>query len=280
MGEMSQVDSGQGRNGEVIPGGTRRTTWQTLAVLLVMTLVGTLAGLPYILTLQGDALAEMGVPIGAVLASALVQMLLFGGVAAGVGLWLGPRVGLGAPLLRRLVVGDRSAWREWRAALPLALAGGALAAVAIVALEVLLFAPRMGTALAESAAEIAPWQGLLASLYGGIVEEVLLRLGLMTLLVWLVSKVTGAAMDGTRRGAGVAWFGIIVAALLFGIGHLPTVALLLPLTPLVVVRTILLNMLGGLLFGWLYWRRGLLVAMSAHWMADIVLHVIVPLLMG
>jgi membrane protease YdiL (CAAX protease family) len=36
----------------------------------------------------------------------------------------------------------------------------------------------------------------------------------------------------------------------------------------------LLNSIGGLVFGWLYWRQGLLAAMVAHFSADVVLHVI------
>jgi len=38
-----------------------------------------------------------------------------------------------------------------------------------------------------------------------------------------------------------------------------------------------LNGLGGLAFGWLYWKQGLESAMIAHFSADIVLHVITPL---
>jgi membrane protease YdiL (CAAX protease family) len=38
-----------------------------------------------------------------------------------------------------------------------------------------------------------------------------------------------------------------------------------------------LNGLGGLAFGWLYWKRGLESAIMAHFSADIVLHVITPL---
>ncbi len=149
------------------------------------------------------------------------------------------------------------------------------AALAIVLLEALLFAPRLGEQLSALAtATPAPWQGLLAALYGGIVEELLLRLGLMTTLVWLGTRLTRAS----RPSATLLWGSNILAALLFGAGHLPAVAMLLPLTPLLVTRTLLLNAVGGLLFGWLYWRSGLLAAMIAHFSADIVLHVIIPLL--
>jgi membrane protease YdiL (CAAX protease family) len=46
----------------------------------------------------------------------------------------------------------------------------------------------------------------------------------------------------------------------------------------VIVRALLLNGIGGIVFGWLYWKRGLLAAMLAHFSADVVLHVVVPLL--
>jgi membrane protease YdiL (CAAX protease family) len=43
------------------------------------------------------------------------------------------------------------------------------------------------------------------------------------------------------------------------------------------VRTIALNAVGGLVFGWLYWKRGIEMAMLGHFSADIVLHVLAPL---
>jgi hypothetical protein len=46
------------------------------------------------------------------------------------------------------------------------------------------------------------------------------------------------------------------------------------LTPLVTARALLLNGMGGLGFGRLYWKRGLPAAMPAHFTADIVLHVV------
>ncbi len=50
------------------------------------------------------------------------------------------------------------------------------------------------------------------------------------------------------------------------------------LSPAVVARALVLNGVGGVVFGWLYWRRGLLAAMVAHFSADVVLHVLAPLL--
>ncbi|HIC89514.1 MAG TPA: CPBP family intramembrane metalloprotease [Anaerolineae bacterium] len=70
------------------------------------------------------------------------------------------------------------------------------------------------------------------------------------------------------------WTANVLTALLFGAGHLPTLAMLAPLTVMLVVRTVLLNSIAGIVFGWLYWRRGLLAAIASHFSADIVLHVV------
>ena len=101
-----------------------------------------------------------------------------------------------------------------------------------------------------------------------------MRLGLMTLLVWVGTRLTGTADPRPY----VVWAAIAITALLFGAGHIPTTAALLPLTPLVIARALLLNGLGGIIFGWLYWKRGLVAAMMAHFSADIVLHVLVPVI--
>ena len=101
-----------------------------------------------------------------------------------------------------------------------------------------------------------------------------MRLGLMTLLVWIGARLTRASVPGPA----VVWTAIVITALLFGVGHIPTTATVLSLTPLVIARALLLNGIGGIVFGWLYWKRGLVAAMLAHFNADIVLHVVAPVL--
>ncbi|MFC6976650.1 type II CAAX prenyl endopeptidase Rce1 family protein [Halomicroarcula sp. GCM10025709] len=60
------------------------------------------------------------------------------------------------------------------------------------------------------------------------------------------------------------WAAIVVSAVLFGVGHLPALAQSVSLTPALIARTVLLNAVAGVLFGWLYWRRSLEAAMVAH----------------
>jgi hypothetical protein len=225
--------------------------------------------LPYSLAMLSDGQTQ--VPFAVIVAAAVVQTSVLAAMATACGLWLGPRVGLGpallrpsaAPLARRVVA---------------TLIAGMGVGMLILTLEVLVFAPRLPSDLsAEAGQRVAPWMGLLASVYGAIDEEVLLRLGVMTFLAWALARVSGRQ---AVVPSSLMWVSVIAAALLFGAGHLPAVAALTPLTPIVVVRTVLLNALGGVLYGWLYLRHGLALAMVAHGGTDLVLHVLAPILAG
>jgi membrane protease YdiL (CAAX protease family) len=73
---------------------------------------------------------------------------------------------------------------------------------------------------------------------------------------------------------------VLLAAIAFGAGHLPAAANVWPLDAVVVARTLLLNGIAGLVFGWFYVRHGLESAMLSHFAADLVLHVFAPLAAG
>ena len=61
------------------------------------------------------------------------------------------------------------------------------------------------------------------------------------------------------------WLAIVTSALIFALGHLPVAHYFLGgLTPTTLSWVIGANMSLGILFGWLYWRRGLESAMIAH----------------
>lgn len=75
------------------------------------------------------------------------------------------------------------------------------------------------------------------------------------------------------------WTAIVISTVLFGLGHLPVTAALTVITPLVVARAIVLNGIGGLVFGWLYWKKGLEYSIVAHFAADIVLLAVLPALL-
>jgi len=67
-----------------------------------------------------------------------------------------------------------------------------------------------------------------------------------------------------------------MAATLFGALHLPP--LFLGLSVPIVAYTLLGNGIPGIVWGWLYWRRGLVAAMVSHFAADCVSKGVLPLL--
>jgi membrane protease YdiL (CAAX protease family) len=101
-----------------------------------------------------------------------------------------------------------------------------------------------------------------------------MRLFLMGSLVWLFGLIWKNP-SGTLAG-GAFWMANILAALLFGAGHLPATAQAVKLTPTVVGRALLLNGIPGVFCGYLYVRYGLEAAMLLHFSLDILLHLIAP----
>jgi membrane protease YdiL (CAAX protease family) len=72
----------------------------------------------------------------------------------------------------------------------------------------------------------------------------------------------------------------LAAALMFAAIHIPQAHAFLGLSTEVLIFVIFGNGLPGFIFGWLYWRRGLIAAMVAHFGLDLVLKVILPLVSG
>ena len=97
---------------------------------------------------------------------------------------------------------------------------------------------------------------------GGVVEEVMLRLFMMSLIAFVLYKVFGKKSD--KPAVSILIIANIVAAVLFAAGHLPATATLMGITPMILFRCFLLNGGFGLLFGYLYRKYGLRYSMIAH----------------
>ena len=103
---------------------------------------------------------------------------------------------------------------------------------------------------------------LAAIIYGGVFEEVMLRLFMMSLIALLLHKLF-------ERKQGQPTTKILItanaiAALLFAAGHLPATLSMIGNSPLIIFRCFLLNGAFGLLFGYLYRKYGLRYAMISH----------------
>jgi membrane protease YdiL (CAAX protease family) len=257
--------------------------WRVFSILFAAAILAIILLLPYAMEVQSSVvdLTKLRIPLPLLLTLQILQNAILFAIAIFGGLFFAGRVGLGAPILDSLTRGESVADRV-RAILPLSIILGVISTLVVFGLEFFYFQPAMLKELGETAAALdlqrsqpAAWKGFLASFYGGIAEEILLRLFVMSFFVWL-GRFLSKTSDG-RPTSAIFWIANILAAVLFGLGHLPIVALLVPLTPLVMTRTILLNGLIGVVCGWLYWKRGLESAMIAHFSADLVLHVLLAL---
>ena len=240
---------------------------------------------PYSLALQAGQLeaieAQLPFPLPVVLIIQIIQNVVLFAVAIGLGMLAANRIGLGLPILEAKLAGEK-VWPRIKAILPISIVIGVVGSLIIIALDKWVFGPGLVAQLGEQAqvlnletSQPAAWKGLLASFYGGINEEILLRLFMMSVLAWLGKFISHTA-DG-RPTTAVFWIANVLAAVLFGLGHLPATSMLLPLTPLVITRAIVLNGLMGIAFGYLYMKHGLESAMISHFSADIVLHVLLAL---
>jgi len=254
-----------------------------IAVLLALVAaLATIAVFPYLMQLAPGRLDSVPVPLPLLIAIQAMQMFVLVALMAWAGLRMGHRVGLGSPLLQRWI--NRHGDARVRAQAPWSAIGlGVAAAIAILVLSRVLdplLLPETRVQMTDITGARSALYGLLASFYGGIVEEVQLRLFLMTLIAWAATWLLRrrAGFDGTLSPR-IAWAAILVAALLFGLGHLPAASMVWGIDAGVVLRTLLLNGIGGVVFGWLYWKRGFEMAVLSHFAADLVLHALVPLLL-
>lgn len=110
----------------------------------------------------------------------------------------------------------------------------------------------------------SPLYFIFSILYGGVVEELMLRLLLMSLLVLIFWKLIARSKNNSAIPSWIYITAIFIAAILFAAGHLPATKQLLGLSTPILIRAFLLNGIGGIGFGYLYWKKGLSYAICAH----------------
>jgi membrane protease YdiL (CAAX protease family) len=236
--------------------------------LWIISVLSVGAGIPYAFELQKEVIASAPFPLPALVLITLAQTAVMLGLATYIGKKLSTAIGMEVFALKKDKPGQ---------ILKFGVPMGIFAAAAIYIAD-LYFSSVLTPQLSIGSVQPALWKTLLASFYGGVVEEVLMRLFLMTFVVWVISKVF--RVERPIQNKTVMWGAIVVAAIIFGLGHLPVTAAITAITPLIVIRAITLNGIGGLIFGWLYWRKGLEYGVVAHFTADIFLLAILPALMA
>lgn len=206
--------------------------------------------------------APTQVPHGLAIAGSLVQSGVLLALAAWSGAVLSAPLGLRAPVTEAALSGSSI----WGAAKPQIIPG---ALIGLVAGVVLLIAGQAAPRELRSVGSAFHLPASARLLYGGITEEILMRWGLMTLVAWLAWRFLQRRNGSLHLKYMTA--AVLIAALLFGIGHLPAAAAMgLDLSPAVVAYVLIGNTVPGLLFGLSYWRWGLESAFLAHAMAHLV----------
>lgn len=191
-------------------------------------------------------------------AVALINPLILTSLAVLAGCLTAPKLGLDAPLLRAMLMREPAGPVLVRQLGP-ALIGGGVSALVVVAYGLL---PADWFAASPAQAFEMPLASKL--LYGGITEEVLMRWGVMSLIAWIIWR-----LSGRPRSSIVV--GLVMAAALFALGHLPLLFALAPgAGPMMIAAVLAGNMLPGVICGALFWRYGLEAAMLAHALAHLL----------
>jgi hypothetical protein len=177
--------------------------------------------------------------------------------------WPPSSLGLRAPFI--------AAWWTGKPLSPLrktvwqSIVAGLVVAGTVILLDSLLFAgaslPRI-----RSLAEEPFWFRLAIVIYSPLAEELVYRFIIMALLAWVAYVLLFRVYHDALPPA--LWTGILGAATLFGLAHVGNA----PNAPHPFLRAITLNGLAGIVFGWLYWKRGFEAAVLAHFTADALIY--------
>ena len=229
--------------------------WKTLLFFAVVGLVGGFFTGIYMLDsypaqMQQEILAQGLTATTLGLVSAM-QSAGYGIVLGAAGIFLGKKTGLWKdetalakkPLMRTLVV---------------SVVGG----LALILPDLLFFGKYVPMIMDSYAVKPTVPYILAAVLYGGVIEEVMMRLFFLSGIAFVLHKLFGKKNEMPATGILIA--ANVIAALLFAAGHLPATAATMGITPMILFRCFLLNGGFGLLFGWLYRKYGLRYAMLAH----------------
>ena len=246
---------------------------KTFWLLLVLFVLAAITNLPHsraikTLAYQAGESDKMNIPIFESIAWTAGTSLIVGALFIWIGLWLSARANLGAPILAGLISGKSiSDLIRRKVVITSILIGVVVSVILLVLLDI-----------QQSVLPIDPpkfnhpsaFPSFLASISAGITEEIIFRLGIMSLFVSIMQYFVKRKTPSNK----IIWIGNITTGIIFGLIHLPMSNNYYELTSIVIGTTVIGNIITGTTFGWIFWRYGLLMAMLAHICFDIVFHVI------
>lgn len=246
---------------------------KTAAVIVALFISGTLLNLPFSRELKrlkiesGDTSVKLSDSIFEEIIQTSLYGFILGTILVFVGLWLSKKAQLGAPVIESIFSKEK---RE-KLTFSLKNVSSSIALSAILAIVILFIHKLLRyfypvTSIIERPAKI---YYATVSFSAGITEEIIFRFGLMSLIITIIlffkqnKEITNT----------MVWVSIIITAICFGLMHLPLSKNFSNLTIVTVSATMIGNLITGSFFGWVYWKRGLLVAIIGHIVWDLVFHV-------
>jgi membrane protease YdiL (CAAX protease family) len=223
-----------------------------------------------------EMIGEQSIPIRILSLISSLQLFLISFVLAFGGIKLARKTGLAFPLLESIFEKGKKVTLH-RKPFYLSVLFGGITGFLLIGSDKFYFQNQIPQ-LGETEPQFSLLGLVTGVLYGGVFEEVLLRLFLMSLLVWLFYKVFNRKNKNVPKWC--YWISILLAAGLFAAGHLPATTMLFgDLTGMILFRCFLLNGVGGILFGYLYWKKGLEYSMTAHMFAHLSMQLLfIPLM--
>ncbi len=247
--------------------------WQVAITVLALFIFGSLINIPFSREVQrlqidaGRTDITLNTSIFSDITTIGISSLVLGVILVFIGLWVSSRANLGAPIIAGFF--SEKPIKElisWKAILSSVL----LAALAALFLLGLFELQKEYYPIANIISRPSKSFYALVSFSAGITEEIMFRFGIMSLLIAVVQFLKKAENPSNQT----IWTSIIISAIFFGLIHLPLQKNFVELTPFTIGITMLGNLITGSTFGWIFWKRGLLIAIIAHIAFDLVFHVI------
>ncbi len=223
---------------------SKKERLRNLIYTSVLGFVGVLFFLPFALKII-PAKVLLKYSINTIIVVSIVQSLIFIFICAAIGATLAQRIGF-RTIIDEIASTRKDLWiilkRQFIYGVPIGMIG---------ALVAYLVAPDFITYLKSFPQ--------LMRLFGGLYEEIIMRWGIMTLIVWIIWRTI-------QKGKGIPqklllWSGIILSQILFASGHILNLIKFGIANPFWSVVTIFIVSFP---WGWLYWKRGIESAIIAH----------------
>lgn len=196
---------------------------------------------------------------------ALAQPLLFGLIAIYFGNIYARRIGLRSLISERLGEQNLLEGKPWTAAFKDSLPTVILFAVIIAVVNTgteFIFGHFFLDAY-QTAFSVPNISQILSNLfYGGIGQEILLRWGVMTMVIYVLSS------RGRQHSQWIYIIGIVFTAVIYTASQYTSITQGQPFSSIILVKLILQSGVEGFLFGWLYYRFHIEAAMISHFIAN------------